>query len=42
MLKANYTVCVECGKWIHIRFAGVKRVTAGVVFLFLAGSLKEM
>ena len=26
-VKANSVLCVQCGKWIHGRFAGVKRVT---------------
>ena len=25
--KANSVLCLQCGKWIHIRGAGVKRVT---------------
>ena len=26
-VKANSVVCVLCGKWIHSRCSGVKRVT---------------
>ena len=26
-VKANSVLCVQCGKWIHSRCAGVKRVT---------------
>ena len=26
-VKANSVLCVQCGKWIHGRCAGVKRVT---------------
>ena len=26
-IKANSVLCVQCGKWIHGRCAGVKRVT---------------
>ena len=26
-VKANLVLCVQCGKWIHGRCAGVKRVT---------------
>ena len=26
-VKANSLLCVQCGKWIHGRCAGVKRVT---------------
>ena len=26
-IKGNSVLCVQCGKWIHGRFAGVKRVT---------------
>ena len=27
-VKANSVLCVQYGKWIHSRYAGVKRVTA--------------
>ena len=27
ILKANSVLCVQCGKWIHGRYAGIKRVT---------------
>ena len=26
-VKANSVMCVQCGKWIHCRCAGMKRVT---------------
>ena len=26
-VKANSVLCLQCGKWIHKRRAGVKRVT---------------
>ena len=26
-VKANSVLCLQCGKWIHSRCAGVKRVT---------------
>ena len=26
-VKANSALCSQCGKWIHSRYAGVKRVT---------------
>ena len=30
VIKANSVLCVHCGKWIHGRCVGVKRVTANV------------
>ena len=26
-VKTNSVLCLQCGKWIHLRYIGVKRVT---------------
>ena len=36
IVMADSVVCMQCGKWIHSRCAGVKRVTAKFFEILLA------